>query len=147
MRPRLETREPGHGPWRITTYGEALRAARGVAQSLLERGMGPDDAVRILLINKEAGEGADVTLELGDAVGASSATVVRLISPSLLARENIQLAGSSVGADGTWSPSSVDTIAGESGQYSLTIPPASAALVTVAQPASTAASTPARTVP
>jgi feruloyl-CoA synthase len=50
-RPYLRQREPGHGPWRTVTYGEALRAAEGIAQWLLDRGMGPDDSVLVLSAN------------------------------------------------------------------------------------------------
>ncbi len=47
-RPFLKQRRPGHGPWRTCTYGEAQRAAEGIASWLLERGLGPEDAVLIL---------------------------------------------------------------------------------------------------
>jgi len=54
-RPYIRQRAPGHGPdlgpWRTVTYGEALRAAEGVAAWLLDRGLGPDDAVLILSSN------------------------------------------------------------------------------------------------
>jgi feruloyl-CoA synthase len=50
-RPFIKQREPGHGPWRTVTYGEALRAAEGIAAWLLERGMGRDDSVLILSSN------------------------------------------------------------------------------------------------
>ena len=44
-------RAPGHGPWGGVTYGEARRAADGVAQWLLDRGLGADDSVMILSSN------------------------------------------------------------------------------------------------
>ncbi|MET3666877.1 AMP-binding protein [Caulobacter sp. 1776] len=47
-RPYLKQREPGHGPWRGVTYGEALRAVEGVAQWLLDQGLSADDSVMIL---------------------------------------------------------------------------------------------------
>lgn len=50
-RPYLLQRAPGHGPWHGVTYGEAKRAADGVAQWLLDRGLGQDDAVLILCAN------------------------------------------------------------------------------------------------
>jgi feruloyl-CoA synthase len=50
-RPFIKQREPGHGPWRTVTYGEALRAAEGIAAWLLERGMGPGDSVLVLSAN------------------------------------------------------------------------------------------------
>ncbi len=59
-RPFIHQREPGHGPWRGLTYGETLRAAEGIAQWLLGRGMGADDAV--LVISGNSVEHALMTL-------------------------------------------------------------------------------------
>lgn len=47
-RPYIKQREPGHGPWRGVTYGQALRAVEGVAQWLLDRGLTASDSVMIL---------------------------------------------------------------------------------------------------
>ena len=47
-RPYIKQREPGHGPWRGVTYGEALRAVEGIAQWLLDRGLMAGDSVMIL---------------------------------------------------------------------------------------------------
>src|SRR3954467_15645629 len=50
-RPYILQREPGHGPWKGVTYGEAKRAADGFAQWLLDRGMGAGDSVMVLSAN------------------------------------------------------------------------------------------------
>lgn len=50
-RPFIKQREPGHGPWRGVTYGEAKRAADGVAQWLAGQGLGAGDAVMALSAN------------------------------------------------------------------------------------------------
>jgi feruloyl-CoA synthase len=50
-RPYILQREPGHGPWRGVTYGEAKRAADGIAQWLLDRGLTGDDSVMVLSAN------------------------------------------------------------------------------------------------
>lgn len=50
-RPFLLQRAPGHGPWGGVSYGEAKRAADGIAQWLLDRGLGANDAVLILSAN------------------------------------------------------------------------------------------------
>jgi feruloyl-CoA synthase len=50
-RPYILQREPGHGPWRGVTYGEAKRAADGIAQWLLDRGLGSGDSVMVLSAN------------------------------------------------------------------------------------------------
>ncbi len=50
-RPFLLQREPGHGPWRGVSYGEAKRAVDGIAQWLLDRGLDADDSVLFLSAN------------------------------------------------------------------------------------------------
>ncbi|HEX6858894.1 MAG TPA: AMP-binding protein [Caulobacteraceae bacterium] len=50
-RPYMKQREPNHGPWRGVTYGEALRAAEGIAQALIDRGLTGDDSVMVLSSN------------------------------------------------------------------------------------------------
>ena len=50
-RPWMKQRQPGHGPWRQVTYGEALRGAEGIAQSLLDRGLTGADSVMVLSSN------------------------------------------------------------------------------------------------
>lgn len=47
-RPYILQREPGHGPWRGVTYGEAKAAADAIAQWLLDAGLAGDDAVMVL---------------------------------------------------------------------------------------------------
>jgi len=50
-RPYIRQRAPGHGPWVGVTYGEALAAAEGIAQSLLDLGLTPADSVMVLSAN------------------------------------------------------------------------------------------------
>ncbi len=50
-RPWMKQREPGHGPWRQVTYGEALDAAESIAQWLLDRGLTGADSVMVLSAN------------------------------------------------------------------------------------------------
>ncbi len=47
-RPFILQRQSGHGPWRQATYGEVKRGADGVAQWLLDRGLGASDCVMAL---------------------------------------------------------------------------------------------------
>jgi feruloyl-CoA synthase len=44
-------RAPGHGPWGGVTYGQALSAAEGIAQWLIDRGLGAGDSVMVLSAN------------------------------------------------------------------------------------------------
>jgi feruloyl-CoA synthase len=53
-RPYILQREPGHGPWRGVTYGEAKRAADGIAQWLIDRALTGSDSVMVLSGNSVA---------------------------------------------------------------------------------------------
>ena len=50
-RPYILQRAPGHGPWGGVTYGEAKRAADGIAQWLLDQGLTAADSVMALSAN------------------------------------------------------------------------------------------------
>ncbi len=50
-RPYILQRGPGHGPWQGVTYGEAKRAADGIAQWLLDQGLTGADSVMVLSAN------------------------------------------------------------------------------------------------
>jgi feruloyl-CoA synthase len=50
-RPYILQRAPGHGPWQGVTYGEAKRAADGIAQWLLDHGLTGADSVMALSAN------------------------------------------------------------------------------------------------
>ena len=50
-RPYILQRAPGHGPWGGVTYGQAKRAADGIAQALLDRGLTGADSVMVLSPN------------------------------------------------------------------------------------------------
>jgi feruloyl-CoA synthase len=47
----LQQRLAGRGPWRSISYGEALHAARGIAQHLIERKLTANDGVMVLSSN------------------------------------------------------------------------------------------------
>ena len=49
-RPYLKQREPGHGPWRQVTYGQAQRAVEGVAQKC---GLPEDRVVGAVAVGRE----------------------------------------------------------------------------------------------
>jgi Glycosyl hydrolase family 79, N-terminal domain len=92
-----------------------------------------DGIVRVALINKEASTAADVTLEVRPAP-AAAATALRLLGPSLVTSRGATLGGAAVAPNGTWAPVNMDTIAGQAGNYAVTVPAASAALLTVGLP-------------
>jgi hypothetical protein len=89
-----------------------------------------DDAtLRVALINKEATRGA--TIRLDGAPGYRTAAVQRLVGQALDRSDGVSFAGAVVGGDGSWTPGAPEAIAGGGGSFSLSLPPASAALVTL----------------
>jgi hypothetical protein len=106
-------------------------AANVVAHAVL----GDDGSARVVLLNKEARATAMVTLVVTPAPTSDDATVLRLRAPSLFARDSITLGESAVADDGTWTPALVPPVRGSGGTWSVVLPPASAAVVTVGAPA------------
>jgi hypothetical protein len=84
--------------------------------------------VRVMTENL-TGSVARVTLRTGGP--ASSAAVLRLTGPSLLATSGVRIQGASVAADGSFRPGAPSTVGCSSGSCRLTLAPYSAALVTV----------------
>jgi hypothetical protein len=54
---------------------------------------------------------------------------MRLTAPSVNATSDVTFAGASVNADGTWAPKTTEALTLSAGNTTITIPPASAALL------------------
>jgi hypothetical protein len=106
-------------------------AANVVAHAMLS----DDGSTRVVLINKEHRATATVSLTLTPAPASGDASVLRLEAPSLFAKDSITLGEAAVADDGSWAPTLVPTLPGSDGTWSVRLPPASAALVTVGAPA------------
>lgn len=91
--------------------------------------LGADGKVRVVLINKDASRNVTVNITAGQPY--KSATAMRLAGQSLDSGDDITFAGSQVGADGTWSPKDVETVEYVNGHYELSVPAASAVVVTL----------------
>jgi hypothetical protein len=93
----------------------------------------PDHRVRVVLINKSQTQGKTVTVRLPAGAGAT-ATVERLLAPSAAATTGVTLGARSYGAEtqtGRLGPAEVAPATVARGRVTLSIPRASAALVTV----------------
>lgn len=88
---------------------------------------GPDGRLRVLFINKSltTPAQADVTAPPRYVKGE----LIRLVAPSVTAKEGITLAGAAVQSDGTWTPKPATALAVARGQMTVLLPAASAALV------------------
>jgi hypothetical protein len=68
-----------------------------------------------------------VKLALGKAY--TKATVLRLTAPAASATTDVTYGGATVNADGTWAPKTTEAVTLSAGNASVTLPPASAALL------------------
>ncbi|HWF24264.1 MAG TPA: glycosyl hydrolase family 79 C-terminal domain-containing protein, partial [Solirubrobacteraceae bacterium] len=95
---------------------------------------GPDGAVRIVLTNDATAGARTVTIRAPALKGPS--TLERLEAPSAAATQGVTLGGQSFGAQTTTGqlagPSTLTFLKPAAGSYVLTLPPASAALLTLA---------------
>ncbi|MBD6615024.1 hypothetical protein FNW02_03945 [Komarekiella sp. 'clone 1'] len=91
--------------------------------------LGWNNNVMLTLINKDETQNAQVLIDLQDRITVVSA--LRLSAPSLSSTSNITLGGSSVNSDGSWTPGSFENIQKSGNYYSVLVPAASAALITL----------------
>jgi hypothetical protein len=91
--------------------------------------VGADKSLRVVLINKTADQDVTVQVNTGEKYG--SASILRLMAPSLDAQDGITFGGSAVAADGTWTPTVSSTISPSNNSYSVALPAASAVLMLI----------------
>jgi len=101
------------------TAGSLAFTAHAIEQS--------DGSVNVFLVNKDPTSGAKATIDLARAVAA--AAVVYLEAPSLSVTAGVTIAGAGISPAGTWKPGPAYLLAPAGTTVSLTVPPASAALV------------------
>jgi hypothetical protein len=88
-----------------------------------------DGSTNVVLVNKDGSNGVQASVDMGASI--SSASVIYLTAPSLDATSGITLAGTAVNPDGTWNHSPPYALSSTGTQYSVLVPPGSAALVHV----------------
>jgi hypothetical protein len=110
-------------PVQVTAFNQANVVAHAAVAD--------DGKVRLTIINKEAATPVDASITIAPGIDPAQTTILRLTARSLLSQSPVTLGGSSVAKDGSWSPTSLEAVAG--GNYSVSVPPASAALVVFGQ--------------
>jgi hypothetical protein len=91
----------------------------------------------LAIINKDAGQDADVSITGIDIVGPNvkpnvrmtRGRAMRLTGPALNAKDGVRLGGVSVATDGSWSGAKYEPVKVTNGSATLHVPAASAALV------------------
>lgn len=87
-----------------------------------------DGKIVVLAFNKDS---KPTTLALNGPL-SGAASVLRLTAPAITATSGVTLGGSAVAADGTWAPTSKESLQAKNGSAMLTLPAYSGALVTFA---------------
>jgi hypothetical protein len=88
---------------------------------------GTDDKLRVTLLNKDLTQPVAVQLNVGAAFKIGQ--VLRLTAPRADATNGVTFAGSAVTADGKWVPRTTELLTFAAGKATVTLPPASAALL------------------
>ncbi|MCW3034092.1 MAG: putative glycosyl hydrolase [Solirubrobacterales bacterium] len=104
-----------------------------VAPNLVAYGFdGPAHTRKLLLVDEEAPGSLPLALRVPVGAGLGAARVLRLTGPSLGATDGVRLAGHAVAANGKWlAPLRAEHATVRNGLMTLSLKPASAALVTI----------------
>jgi hypothetical protein len=82
----------------------------------------------VTLLNKGAAA-PFITVNLGEHTKAKQASLIRLNGPAIDAKTGITLGGAEVTPDGAWKAASTEVLRVKNGQFSITLPAASAAVI------------------
>jgi Glycosyl hydrolase family 79 C-terminal beta domain len=102
-------------------------AAGNSANVVAHATVADDGKMRLTIINKEEATPVSASITVVPGIEPAQTTILRLTAESLQAQSSIKLGGTSVATDGSWGPRTVEAMAG--GNYTVTVPAASAALV------------------
>jgi hypothetical protein len=91
--------------------------------------LGDDHKLRVVLINKDLTNSVVASIAAGAPI--SKAEVIRLSAPSVTSTEGVTLAGSAINEDGTWTPQPGAPVPRVNGNFEVSLPAASAALLTI----------------
>ena len=89
--------------------------------------LGADGKLRVTLVNKDLTKPIAASLSVGGKFAMGQ--VLRLTAPSADATGDVTFAGATVNADGTWAPKTTEALTLSAGETTVTLPPASAALL------------------
>ena len=91
--------------------------------------LGDDGKLRVVIINKDLTQAAAVAVASG--LPRTKAEVIFLTAPSVAAKTGVTLAGCAVRADGVWLPPPGGLVVGVNGRFELSLPAATAAMLTI----------------
>lgn len=88
---------------------------------------GTDGKLRVTLLNKDLTQPVAVQLDVGATFKAGQ--LLRLSAPSAGATSEVTFAGATITAEGKWTPKTTENLLLQAGKATVTLPPASAALI------------------
>lgn len=88
---------------------------------------GEDGRLRVTLINKDDGQGAEVALE--SPRHFTSGEVLRLTAPAMDSKDHVTLGRSEVSSKGEWSPRGHESLQSNGRAYKVQVPPGSALII------------------
>jgi hypothetical protein len=110
--------------------GRVIEAERDTEGRLaVHATLGDDQRLRVVLINKDLT--TPITASINAASMGAGAQLIRLSAPSPDSTTGVTLAGSAVAPDGTWKPQPSELLPCKDGRCEVTLPSASAALLTI----------------
>ena len=89
--------------------------------------LGADGKLRVTLVNKDLTKPVVASIAVGTKFTKGQA--LRLTAPEASATEGVTFAGAAVNANGTWAPKTPEALTLSAGNTTITLPPASAALL------------------
>jgi hypothetical protein len=114
--------------FRHAAQGQLVRTeCKTTANVMAHATLASDQRLRVSLINKDLFQPALVRLQTGRQI--KKGYVLHLRAPAADATQDITFAGAAVAMDGTWSPKESESLSCEKEEATVTLPPASAALV------------------
>ena len=107
------------------------RGVRDDGQGLAHATLGDDRKLRVVLINKDPGHAAVVSVAHGSERRKGQA--IRLTAPSVTSKEGVTLTRNAVNRDGTWTPlaGASEPVQSLKGTFDVPLPAASVALLTI----------------
>lgn len=89
--------------------------------------LGADGKLRVTLVNKDLTK--TVAASISSGAKFTKGQALRLTAPAVDATNGVTFGGAAVNADGTWAPKTTEGLTLSAGQTTVTLPPASAALL------------------
>lgn len=87
-----------------------------------------DGKLQVIIINKDQNQ--SITAQINTTQSFSKASAIRLTAPSATATSGVTLGGAAIARDGTWSPTTIESVQPNTATSSIDVPAVSAVVIT-----------------